>query len=114
MRARGIWPSLTRFSRESLRRLEVMAIYAGYLERQERDAALIRREERLRIPADLPLDEISGLSNEIRDKLRRHRPINIAQAARIDGMTPVALAILIAAIRRHGREAGSDMVAVEK
>ena len=94
-----IWPRLAAFSRESLQRLEVAAVYAGYLERQERDAALIRREENLRIPDGLDLETIPGLSNEIRDKLRRHRPVNIAQAARIDGVTPAALAILVTAIR---------------
>ncbi len=100
---KGIWPRLGMFSRESLQRLEVAATYAGYLERQERDAALIRREESLRIPADLALEDIPGLSNEIRDKLRRLRPGNIAQAARIDGMTPAALAILVCAIRARER-----------
>ena len=100
---KGIWPRLGMFSRESLQRLEVAATYAGYLERQERDAALIRREESLRIPAELALEDIPGLSNEIRDKLRRLRPANIAQAARIDGMTPAALAILVCAIRARER-----------
>ena len=54
----------------------------------------------MRIPPDVDVDAIPGLSNEIREKLKRHRPANIAQAQRIDGMTPAALAILIAAIRR--------------
>ena len=96
----AVWPRLAMFSREALRQLDVRATYAGYLERQERDAALIRREERLRIPRELDVDAIPGLSNEIREKLRRHRPASIAQAQRIDGITPAALAILIAAIRR--------------
>ena len=99
----GIWPRLAMFSRESLQQLEVRATYAGYLERQERDAALIRREEALRIPRDLDVDAVPGLSNEIREKLKRYRPAIIAQAQRIDGMTPAALAILIAAIRRLER-----------
>ncbi len=99
----AIWPRLAMFSRESLQQLEVRAIYAGYLERQERDAELIRREEALRIPPWLDVDAIPGLSNEIREKLKRHRPANIAQAQRIDGITPAALAILIAAIRRMER-----------
>ncbi len=98
-----IWPRLAMFSRESLFQLQVRATYAGYLERQERDAALIRREEALRIPPELDVDGISGLSNEIREKFKRHRPANIAQAQRIDGITPAALAILIAAIRRFER-----------
>ena len=106
----AIWPRLAMFSRESLQQLEVRATYAGYLERQERDAALIRREEALRIPPDLDVDAIPGLSNEIREKLKRHRPANIAQAQRIDGMTPAALAILIGAIRRleRAREAAEQ------
>ncbi len=96
-----IFPGLRRVSRESLQQLEVAAVYAGYLERQERDAALIRKEEQLHIPPALDVDVVPGLSNEIREKLKRQRPATIAQAARIDGMTPAALALLIAAIRRQ-------------
>jgi len=96
-----LFPALRRVSRESLQQLEVAAVYAGYLERQERDAALIRKEEQLRIPPDLEVDAIPGLSNEIREKLKRQKPASIAEAARIDGMTPAALALLIAAIRRQ-------------
>ncbi len=96
-----IWPRFADLAPDMREQLEIAAIYAGYLQRQEADARLVRREENLRIPADLDLEGIAGLSNEAREKLRRARPANIAQAARIDGITPAALALLVAAIRRQ-------------
>ncbi len=96
-----IWPRFADLAPDMREQLEIAAIYAGYLQRQEADARLVRREENLRIPADLDLEGIAGLSNEAREKLRRARPANIAQAARIDGITPAALALLVAAIRRR-------------
>ncbi len=96
-----IWPRFADLAPDMREQLEIAAIYAGYLQRQEADARLARREENLRIPADLDLEGIAGLSNEAREKLRRARPANIAQAARIDGITPAALALLVAAIRRQ-------------
>jgi tRNA uridine 5-carboxymethylaminomethyl modification enzyme len=65
----------------------------------------VRKDEGVAIPPDLDIAAIPGLSNEIKDKLARMRPATLAQAARMDGMTPAALALLLGRIKRHARDA---------
>lgn len=84
--------------------LEIDALYSKYLERQDRDADMLRREEALVIPESLDLGSLPGLSSEVRLKLLQHRPRNLAQASKIEGMTPAALTLLIARIRQTTRE----------
>jgi tRNA uridine 5-carboxymethylaminomethyl modification enzyme len=67
--------------------------------RQEQDVEALRRDEALRIPAGLDFDSLPGLSTEVRQKLGRHRPATLAQAARIDGITPAALLLLLAYLK---------------
>jgi tRNA uridine 5-carboxymethylaminomethyl modification enzyme len=81
------------------------ALYANYLDRQERDVATLRREEATEIPAAFDFSAISGLSNELRQKLEHHRPQTLRQAGNIEGMTPAALALLLShlrPLRKHG------------
>ncbi len=85
--------------------LERESIYAAYLDRQTRDAEAVRRDEAVRLPPDLDPSAIPGLSGEIRAKLAAIRPVSIAQAARIEGMTPAALTLLIGYARRSPRAA---------
>ncbi len=80
--------------------MEIEAQYAVYLEKQSTDAASLRKEESRLIPDDADFDHVSGLSNELRQKLKSRRPASIAEAQRIDGMTPAALALVIMEIRR--------------
>jgi tRNA uridine 5-carboxymethylaminomethyl modification enzyme len=79
------------------------ALYLPYVERQERDISAMSRDEELRIPDDLDFAAISGLSTELRLKLTRARPATLGHAARIDGMTPAALMLLAARLRRDRR-----------
>jgi tRNA uridine 5-carboxymethylaminomethyl modification enzyme len=81
--------------------LEIDAGYAGYLDRQAADAAAFRRDEDLRLPADLDYAAVGGLSNEVREKLVAVRPLTLGQAARIEGVTPGALTALLAHVRRR-------------
>ncbi len=74
--------------------------YAGYVERQEREAVRIARAGARRIPNDFPYRGLSGLSNELVEKLERVRPESIGRASRIDGMTPAALALLASHLER--------------
>jgi len=76
------------------------ALYANYIKRQANDVAMLRKDEAERIPADFDYSVVSGLSNELKSKLSLARPDNLAQAARIDGMTPAALTLLLALVRR--------------
>jgi tRNA uridine 5-carboxymethylaminomethyl modification enzyme len=75
------------------------ALYANYIERQKKDIAVLQRDEALAIPSDFAFDEVDGLSNELRQKLDKARPANIAQASRVDGMTPSALLLLLSRLR---------------
>jgi tRNA uridine 5-carboxymethylaminomethyl modification enzyme len=96
-----VWPalaSLPRFAREAL---EAEALYAGYIERQEADILALRKDEGLMLPGDLDYTGMPSLSAEIRQKLSRVRPATIGQAARIDGITPAALATLLGHVRRR-------------
>ena len=81
---------------------KIEAAYAVYMDRQAADIADVRREEDRTIPADFSFNDLPGLSNELRLKLSRDRPANVAQAARIDGMTPAAISLLLTALRRSG------------
>jgi tRNA uridine 5-carboxymethylaminomethyl modification enzyme len=79
------------------------ATYANYIERQKQDVMAVKRDESMAIPADFNFGAVDGLSNEIRAKLGRARPGNLAQAAKIEGVTPAALTLLLARIRKDTR-----------
>lgn len=76
------------------------ATYSAYLDRQERDAQTIAKDEARRLPQDLDYGTIPGLSSELRSKLERHRPASVGEAARIEGMTAAGLLLLINTSRR--------------
>jgi tRNA uridine 5-carboxymethylaminomethyl modification enzyme len=79
----------------ALAQFEIETKYAGYIKRQEEEIEKIRRHESMQLPANLDFLRIDGLSNELRQKLDHHRPDSLARAARIPGMTPAALSILL-------------------
>lgn len=83
--------------------LERDALYAHYIERQRNDIASLKRDTEMTIPSSLVFDSIAGLSNELKAKLNLTRPDNLAQAARIDGMTPAGLMLLSAEIKKLGQ-----------
>jgi tRNA uridine 5-carboxymethylaminomethyl modification enzyme len=95
------WPELAALPQHAKDALEADALYAGYMDRQKRDIADARSEERLAVPATFDFDAIPALSMELRHKLAKVRPQSIGHASRIEGMTPAAIACLIGAIRKH-------------
>ena len=97
----AVWPQVGAWSPEVREQIEIDAAYSGYLDRQQADADSFRREEALSRPADLDYAGIGGLSNEAREKLTRVRPLTLGQAARIEGLTPGAIASLLAHVRRR-------------
>jgi len=99
-----IWPQLSQIGENVAELLETEARYAVYMDRQAADIAQLRKEEHLVIPSDFGFDDLPGLSNELREKLERVRPETIARAQRIEGMTPAALAIIVARLQSAGRE----------
>ncbi|MDQ4061646.1 MAG: tRNA uridine-5-carboxymethylaminomethyl(34) synthesis enzyme MnmG, partial [Pseudomonadota bacterium] len=100
-RLTAVWPALGALAPAVAEQLEIEATYAVYLARQDAEIAKLRREEDLRLPEDLDLDAIPGLSNELKHKLGLVRPQTVAQASRIDGMTPAALTLLVAQAKRR-------------
>jgi len=101
---RPIWPRLGELAPKIAEQLEINAKYAVYLERQAADVAAFRRDETIALPDGLDYAQIPGLSNEARHKLTAARPATIGQAGRIDGITPAALTLLAAFVRRSGRQ----------
>lgn len=98
-----IWPELNAIDGKTREALEIESQYAVYLKRQRNDIAVMEREERLSIPTSLDMESISGLSNELKQKLKLRQPATIAEAQRVDGMTPAAVALLIAQIKKHSQ-----------
>jgi tRNA uridine 5-carboxymethylaminomethyl modification enzyme len=96
----AVWPELSTIPAPAVERLQVDARYAVYLDRQEASIVAFKKDEAAAIPPSTDFAAIAGLSNEVRQKLERHRPATLAQAARIDGMTPAALMLLLAHIRK--------------
>lgn len=99
-RLAAIWPDLAAYSPATAARVTADAVYAVYLDRQSAEIAAYQRDQALKVPDDLDLDAISGLSNELKAKLLSERPADLAQAGRIEGMTPAALTLLAAHARR--------------
>ncbi len=102
----GIWPQLGDIRQPILRQLAVDARYAVYLQRQDADVAAFKKDEAITIPGDFDYDTVASLSNEIRQKLAKHRPASLGQASRIDGMTPAALLLLHANLKKLRSKAG--------
>jgi tRNA uridine 5-carboxymethylaminomethyl modification enzyme len=97
-------------SAEALERVAIEVSYAGYLRRQESDAARLARADDVRVPDLIDFRSIPGLSHEVVEKLEAIRPRSVGQASRISGVTPAAIAILLTHIglfQRKGRAVGS-------
>ena len=104
-RLANIWPELAEIPASTAEQLETEARYAVYLDRQQADVAVLRREEERSIPDAIDFTLVPGLSNELKQKLATCRPRSLAEAQRVDGMTPAALAIIISAIQHYTRQA---------
>ena len=92
--------NLARLPGEILEQLEIGIKYQGYIKRQFDQVERFRKTENVAIPENINYDAVAGLTAEVREKLKKIRPITLGQASRIRGMTPAAMAILSVAIRR--------------
>ena len=101
-------PAMNELDQDVLDQLEKEALYAAYESRQKTQLDAVRRDESWIIPTGFDFSGISGLSNELRQKLERVRPESLAQAARIEGMTPAALALLHLRLRVVGNAAARE------
>ena len=95
-----LWPQLAEMPESIAQQVEIDAKYAVYLDRQAADVAAYRRDEGVELPENLDYSAMTALSMETRQKLEAIRPRTIGQAGRIDGMTPAALTLLVAHLRR--------------
>jgi tRNA uridine 5-carboxymethylaminomethyl modification enzyme len=96
----GVWPEIGRMAPAIAEQLAVDSRYASYVDRQEADVVAFRKEESVTIPADFDYAAVASLSAEVRQKLEALRPATLAQASRMEGMTPAALMLLLAHLRK--------------
>lgn len=100
----AIWPQISEIDAATYEQLAIDAQYAVYLERQQADVEAVKRDEAREIPEWLDYAALPGLSNEMKQKLIAARPQTIAQAQRIEGVTPAALTLILAVMRRGRME----------
>lgn len=100
-----IWPDAANFDPTLCAHVEIEAKYAVYLDRQQADISAFQRDEHLFIPQDVNYGDMPGLSHELRHRLAVIRPATVGQASRIEGVTPAALTLLVAASRKARRAA---------
>lgn len=99
-----VWPELDRISAPIAAQLAIEGLYESYLVRQAADIAAFRKDEGLTIPEGMDFSVIPGISNEVADKLTLSRPATLGAAARISGVTPASLTVLLAYIHRHQKQ----------
>jgi tRNA uridine 5-carboxymethylaminomethyl modification enzyme len=99
-----IWPRFGELAPKIAEQIEIDAKYDVYLSRQNADIASYRRDESFTLPDDFDYAGLPGLSNEAKQKLMTHRPRTIGHASKIDGMTPAALTLLVAHVKRGRRK----------
>ena len=97
---RSIWADIPHFGHQIDYQVEIDAHYMGYLERQSRDIKSFQKDEAISIPLNVNYNSLSGLSNEIKSKLKNIRPKTLGQAIRIDGVTPAAVIIILSHLKR--------------
>jgi tRNA uridine 5-carboxymethylaminomethyl modification enzyme len=99
------WRSDERLAEQVKLQVDVQAKYSGYLQRQLDEIERQQRNENLRLPHDLDYGDVGGLSNEARQRLREVRPETLGQAARIPGLTPAAVSLLLVHLKKRDRAA---------
>jgi tRNA uridine 5-carboxymethylaminomethyl modification enzyme len=103
-----VWPRFGEIDPKIAEQVEIDAKYAVYLSRQAADIAAYRRDESFALPDDLDYAGLPGLSSEVKQKLVAHRPRTIGHAGKIDGVTPAALTLLVAHVRRGRSKAAKS------
>ena len=98
-RLADVWPQLQNTRKDVVEQLEIEAKYRGYLQRQESDIAAFRKDEAMKIPADVDYKKIGGLSNEVVMRLNKVRPETLGAASRISGVTPAAVTAVLGYVK---------------
>jgi tRNA uridine 5-carboxymethylaminomethyl modification enzyme len=94
-----VFPELSDIDEKTKKQLEIEALYEPYIVRQTEDINLLEKEKNMLIPNDFNYDFVGGLTNEIREKLKLHRPYSIEIASRIPGVTPASIINIIISLR---------------
>ena len=97
---KAIKPSEVEIQAAAEEQIEISIKYAGYIDRQKQEIDQMRRQENTTLPDDFDYNEVGGLSNELKSKLEHVRPATIAQASRIQGMTPAAISLLLVHLKK--------------
>ena len=97
---RTIWANIPQYGASIDNQVEIDAHYSGYLIKQSHDIKAFKKDEGILIPEEIKYDSFSGLSNEVKSKLKEIRPKTLGQALRIDGVTPAAAIILLGYIKK--------------
>jgi tRNA uridine 5-carboxymethylaminomethyl modification enzyme len=97
---KAIKPSEEEIETAAEEQIEISIKYAGYIDRQKQEIDQMRRQENTALPEDFDYDAVGGLSNELKSKLEHVRPATIAQASRIQGMTPAAISLLLVHLKK--------------
>nr|WP_217363911.1 MULTISPECIES: tRNA uridine-5-carboxymethylaminomethyl(34) synthesis enzyme MnmG [unclassified Marinobacterium] len=97
---KSIKPSEVEIEAAAEEQIEISIKYAGYIDRQKQEIDQMRRQENTSLPEDFDYDAVGGLSNELKSKLEHVRPVTIAQASRIQGMTPAAISLLLVHLKK--------------
>jgi len=96
-----ICPALGGFSPQALEQVEIAIKYEGYIKRQLEQVKRYHEQEDVKIPVDIDYDDIQSISTEVREKLKKIRPISLGQAGRIQGVTPAAIAVIQIYLRKN-------------
>lgn len=104
---RQVFPSIPLYEPSLDKQVEIDAHYLGYLSRQSNDIKSFKKDEAINIPIGINYDSLSGLSNEIKSKLKKIRPSTLGQALRIDGVTPAAAIIILSHLKRSKYKASA-------
>ena len=100
---RSIWKIIPKAKKNEEEQIEISAHYSSYLDKQEADIIAFRKDENLQIPHNIDYSKLSGLSNEVKSKFNLIKPKTLGQALRIDGITPAAVYILLAYVKKDSR-----------
>jgi tRNA uridine 5-carboxymethylaminomethyl modification enzyme len=107
IKLRKIWDNIPQYEHSIDEQVEIDAHYSGYLKRQSHDIEAFKKDELIEIPDEIDYDSFSGLSMEIKSKLKSVQPKNLGQALRIDGVTPAAAIILLGFIKKNRYKASA-------
>ncbi len=96
-----IWSEISLIEKDVKNQIKIEATYKSYIKRQEEDIEIFRQDQNMKIPLDIDYSLIQSLSNEVREKLNKYRPANIAAAFKIQGITPASIMAIMVYIKNH-------------